>query len=259
MPGERRIALAGAENFRDLGGYRTADGRTVRWGRLFRSDHLARLTPPDVVRVGGLGLRLVCDLRTPGEQEGHGDLLPVPPPSVAALPVDFPPLDPNRVRRRLLAGDVPAGTFARLLTEANESYAGALAPQFADVLQRLATASAPLPALIHCNGGKDRTGFAAALVLLALGVPRATVLEDYLLTNAYTARTTRRRARLVFLASRFAVRPREMYALLEARAPYLEAGLAAMEARAGSIDAFLRDVLGLTDPLRDRLRDALLE
>ncbi len=95
-------------------------------------------------------------------------------------------------------------------------------------------------------------------MLLALGVPRATIVEDYLLTNHFTRWTTRRRIWLVFLASRLSVRPREMRALLEAREPYLDAAFAAMDERYGSTEAYLRDALGVTDALRERLRAALL-
>jgi protein-tyrosine phosphatase len=176
---------------------------------------------------------------------------------VRSLPVDFPPLEPGLVRRRLLGGDFAAGALAETLLAAYRAYVTDFAPAFAGVVQALAEPDA-VPALIHCNGGKDRTGFAAMVVLLTLGVPRATIVEDYLLTNRFTRWTTRRRTWLVFLASWLAVRPREMRALLEAREPYLDAAFAAMEARHGSIATYLRDALGVTDAVRERLRTALL-
>ena len=110
------------------------------------------------------------------------------------------------------------------------SYVIDFAPAFAGVLQALAEPG-HVPALIHCNGGKDRTGFAATIVLLRTRRPRATIVEDYLLTNHFTRWTTRRRIWLVFLASRLSIRPREMRALLEAREPYLDAAFAAMDER----------------------------
>jgi protein-tyrosine phosphatase len=200
----RHFPLAGADNFRDLGGYATSDGRTVAWGRLFRSGHLGELTDADVAAVERLGIRLICDLRAPAERVDLESRLPATaPPRVVSIPVDF-------------------------------------------------------PALIHCNGGKDRTGFASMLVLLALGVPRTTIVADYLLTNHLTRRTTIRRAWLVFLASRLAVRPSEMRALLEAREPYLDAAFDTMERQHGSTDAYLREALGVDDALRDKLRAAFL-
>jgi len=253
----RHIALAGADNFRDLGGYRAGSG-AVAWGRLYRSGHLGRLTSEDVARVARLGLRTVCDLRSPSERADQASRLPPPPPTVIELPVDVPALDPGRVRRQLLGGGFPAGAIAATVRDSYRAYVTDFAAPFAGVLRTVADRGR-LPALIHCNGGKDRTGFAAMLVLLALGVPRETIVEDYLLTNHCTRWSTRRRAWLVYLASRLKVRPGEMRGLLEARVPYLEAAFAAMVAGYGSVEAYLRDALGVTDELRTRLRAALLE
>ena len=253
----RHLPLAGADNFRDLGGYATSDGRTVAWGRLYRSGHLGRLTPADVAAIERLGIRLVCDLRAPSERAGLVSRLPAAT-HVVSLPVDFPALEPGLVRRRLLGHDFAAGALAETVLAAYRAYVTDFAHAFGGVLRALAEPGCQ-PALIHCNGGKDRTGFAVMLVLLTLGVPRSTIVEDYLLTNHLTRWTTFRRAWLVFLASRLFVRPSEMRALLEARAPYLDAAFAAMEARHGSSEAYLREALGVTDALRDRLRAAFLE
>lgn len=256
--GPRHHLLAGADNFRDLGGYTTSDGRTVAWGRLFRSGHLGALTPADVAAVARLGIRLVCDLRAESERSDTASRFPTSTDvKVLPLPVDVPALEPGLVRRRLLGRDFAAGALAETVLAAYRAYVVDFAPAFAGVVHALAEPG-HVPALIHCNGGKDRTGFAAAIVLLTLGVPRAIIVEDYLLTNQCTRRTTRRRVWLGFLASRLAVRPREMRALLEAREPYLDAAFAAMDERWGSPDAYLREALGVTDEVRERVRAALL-
>ncbi len=94
--GTRHFPLAGADNFRDLGGYVTSDGRTVGWGRVFRSGHLGHLTPADVAAVGRLGIRLVCDLRAPSEREDLASRFPGHPDvKVLPMPVDFPALEPG--------------------------------------------------------------------------------------------------------------------------------------------------------------------
>lgn len=255
----RHLALGGAENFRDLGGYATSDGRRVAWGRLFRSGHLGRLTTGDVAAVEKLGIRLICDLRATSERADMTSRLPtVDPPKVVSLPVDFPALEPGLIRRRLLGRHFAPGALAETVLAAYRAYATDFAESFGGVLKALAEPD-HVPALIHCNGGKDRTGFAASLILLTLGVPRTTIVEDYLLTNHLTRWTTRRRAWVVFLASRLSMRPSEMRALLEAREPYLEAAFGAMESQHGSVEDYLREKIGVTDELRDRLRGALLE
>jgi protein-tyrosine phosphatase len=254
----RRVALAGAENFRDCGGYPTSDGRNVARGRLYRSGHLGLLTDADVATIERLGIRLVCDLRAESEATDlPSRLQPTATRTVVRLPVDFPALEPGLVRRRLLGRDFAAGALAETVLAAYRAYAGEFAPAFAGMLQALAEPD-HVPALVHCNGGKDRTGFAVMIVLMTLGVPRAAILEDYLLTNQFTRWTTWRRSWLVFLASRLAVRPSEMRTLLEAREAYLDAALDAMEARHGSSEGFLREALGVTDALRHRLRAAFV-
>ncbi|MEO6029890.1 MAG: tyrosine-protein phosphatase [Candidatus Binatia bacterium] len=254
----RHVLLAGAENFRDLGGYATSDGRTVAWGRLFRSSHLGHLTAVDGASIDRLGIRLVCDLRAESERADAANRFPANDTTkVLSLPIDFPALEPGLVRRRLLGREFAAGAIAETVLAAYRAYVSDFGPLFTRLLAALAEPG-NLPALFHCNAGKDRTGFATMVVLLALGVPRTTIVEDYLLTNHLTRWTTARRAWLVFLASRLSVRPREMRALLEAREPYLDAAFAEIEARHGSVDAYLQDALGVTDTLRERLRTALL-
>lgn len=256
---QRRVTLEGARNFRDLGGYRTRDGRTLKWGRLFRSGALADLTERDLGTLARLDLALVCDLRAASERAANASRLPPQsPPAIAHVPIAFEPMDPELLRRRILGRRVETGEFAGRLRAAYRAYVTDFTPQFAEVVARVADA-APRPALVHCSEGKDRTGFAAALILLGLGVPLETVLEDYLLTNALTAAACRRTARLVFVASRFTIRPRETRALLEARPEYLEVALETIGERYGSVATYLREGLGIGNHVWQRLHAALLE
>jgi protein-tyrosine phosphatase len=163
---ERVVRLEGASNFRDLGGYRTVDHRWTRWGRIFRSDALHRLSTADQAVVHRLGLRVVYDLRT-AEERAYAP---------SALPPDL--------RRELLTigGAAARVTPLRLdavpddfLVRVYEGMAAADAPTFGLLLNGLAAADG-VPALFHCTAGKDRTGMAAALLLAALGVPEPTIL-----------------------------------------------------------------------------------
>jgi protein-tyrosine phosphatase len=129
---------------------------------------------------------------------------------------------------------------------------------WASMFQRLAQAES-LPTVVHCTAGKDRTGFASAIVLLALGVPEETIFEDYLSTNYYQQNFLRFVLRWVPLYSFFRTDPEDLLPLLEARREYLQTSLDEMVTRYGSIDAYLEQALGLDAELRVKLEHHLLE
>jgi protein-tyrosine phosphatase len=256
---ERRLPLAGADNFRDLGGYRTRDGRTVRWGRLYRSNELSDLSGEDVRYLSRLGLRLVCDLRSPRERSAQPSRAAgAPAPASVALPVSEEGVDPEHMRERIRTGGIAALSVEATMLDAYRSFPGEHAGAWSALFARLARAE-NLPTLVHCTAGKDRTGFAAALVLLSLGVPEATVFEDYLLTNVYRDDFRRRVERWVPLYSLFRTRPEDVLPLLEARPAYLRASLDAIEAGWGSVDGYLERALGVGPETRAALEANLLQ
>jgi protein-tyrosine phosphatase len=185
MVTERRVSLKGAVNFRDLGGYRSEDGRLIKWGQVFRSDNLSRLTDEDLTRVKSLNLRLVCDLRTENETKKSPDRLPDNEVGYLNLPVNHDSFDFQIGLKKMREGDDSWLTnefmiegYIRNVEEAPEVWGV--------VLKRLADPDSR-PLLFHCTGGKDRAGTCAALILLALGVPEETVIEDHQLSNIYIA------------------------------------------------------------------------
>lgn len=165
---ERFIALEGAFNLRDLGGYATADGHTLRWRRLFRADGPDRLTPADRRIVAGLGIRTVLDLRS--GDEAASSTWPV---DDDALFLHLPVIDalPNRAA-------LPPLHSAE---ELGRRYLFRLETGLASITRAVQTLAvrATMPALFHCSAGKDRTGILAAVVLSLLGVDEATIIEDY--------------------------------------------------------------------------------
>jgi protein-tyrosine phosphatase len=173
----RVLGLTGAANFRDLGGYATTDGRHVRWGEVYRSNALSALTPADEKRVEDLHIVAEVDLRTQQERaaepdrwlEKPGDIYESPRPSLAPIigPMMAKVTDAATARQWMQA------FYARIPDEYR--------PEYAALFHRLAGGEGPL--LIHCTAGKDRTGVAAAILLSALHVPRATVVKDYVLTG----------------------------------------------------------------------------
>jgi protein-tyrosine phosphatase len=249
----RLLGLEGAPNFRDLGGYETEDGRRVRYGQLFRSGVLADLSDGDVQRLEALGIATVVDLRSPEEvasrpnRTWHGAV-------TLEVPVTDVSMSPNAIAAKLEAGDTD-GLGAEMLLTGNRAFARELRAAFATLLE-VAMAAERRPMVFHCTAGKDRTGFGSALLLLALGVPRAAVVDDYLYSNDCLAE--RHRTWLTQASER--VRDLEpLRALMEVRREYLEAGLDAITDDHGTVDVYLRDALGVTDEQRARFRDELLE
>ena len=256
---KRHLALEGAPNFRDLGGYATRDGRTVKWGTLFRSDNLAHLTDADLEKVSGLGINLVCDFRSAPEKAEEPDRLPASdPPEVAELEIGVEGFVVNDLRERIRSGNTEGLDLRGMLIEGNRQFATTQAPVYAAMFERIAN-PANLPALVHCSAGKDRAGFASAAILSVLGVPRETVMEDFLLTNHYTAAATERRLFMIELmtftrADTDALRP-----LFGVEPAYLEAAFAEIDARYGDFDTYRREALGLDDAEVEAFRALALE
>ena len=253
---ERLIAMEGAHNLRDLGGFVTSDGRRVRWGRLYRSDNLAGLSDRDLELLGDLGIRLVCDFRNAEEIEGDPDRLPEGVVSInPAIIVDG--ATPSVIEEAIVSGNEAGLDFSRILLDANEMLVREASPQYRAFFRALEKPD-NLPMLFHCTAGKDRAGFAAALVLLALGVPMDRVMDDYLATGIYTADHIDGTVRLIRMVSLFRIEESEIRSLLGVRREFLQAAFDAIDEDYGSVDAYLREGLGVTDDARGELRTRLL-
>lgn len=242
---ERSIRLSGASNFRDLGGYRGRDGRTVRWRMLFRSDHLGALTADDEATVRALTIRRVFDFRGVQERAAFPD-------KALGMKAYSLPVEPTVFRhvQEMLQADVPVTPerMVVLMEDTYRAFARNDTAQFSGLFGHLL--EHPTPLVFHCTAGKDRTGFAAAMIMLALGVPRDQVMEDYLLTNrCYRAPATAGDARIPQAA---------LQVLWGVRAEFLAAALDAVEADCGDIDTYLESRLGVGAAERDRLAQAYL-
>jgi protein-tyrosine phosphatase len=255
----RHVVLDGAQNFRDLGGYATEDGHTVRWGLFYRSDNLAHLTDADLAKLHEMGIKLVCDFRSDEEKAEEPDRLPTEdPPAVAALPIFDESFSPKTFREKLTSGDLGDLDLRQALTDANRLFATRFAGQYATMLARI-TRPENLPAVMHCTAGKDRAGFGAAVTLRTLGVPEETVYEDFLLTNHYTARKIERTLLTIRLVSLFRVDPERVRPVLGVERGYLEAAFDEITKRYGSFDAYRRDALGLDEARTAAFRQLALE
>ena len=177
----RFIPFEGCVNFRDLGGYPTRDGRTVKWRKLYRSDALNELTPGDVDRaLGDLGLGTMLDLRNRDEasRDGTGVL-----PENGLDYHHFPLLEERSEPLPMDGADIAERLSATYQWIIHNS--GGLLAEAVNVISRSHGNSRNdrNAAVFHCSAGKDRTGIIAALVLGVLGVEHEIVMADYLLTN----------------------------------------------------------------------------
>lgn len=241
----RSLALSGASNFRDLGGYAGADGRAVRWRRLFRSDHLAGLTPQDERVLSGLGLARAVDFRGPAECAASAYVLPQV--RYHALPIE--PMVMLQVKQMAVEGrQITAPVAVGLMQDTYRAFVSDNARQFAGLFEQLLADNTPL--VFHCTAGKDRTGFAAALVLLALGVSRDVVMQDYLLTNGLY----RRPASLTYSA------PEDVLNVIwQVQEDFLQTALQAVDRDHGGVPQYLEQRLGVNAAARQRLAELYLQ
>ena len=259
----RHVALDGAVNVRDIGGYRTSYGVEVTRGRLFRGDALSQLSGPDTERLDRLGLRTVIDFRTPGEVLLSGaDRLPFGI-EFLSLPVGGGDLgslyeliasgDHQRQRREL--GE---GRAAELMVAINRGFvADARQREAFGAALRLACSAGRLPLLYHCSGGKDRAGWMTAIVLTALGVPRELVLRDYLLSNDLY-RTEYQKLRYDLVKTGIVADPELLRPIMEQSATYLGAAFEEAERRYSSFGRFVTHGLEISDAMLGELRRTLL-
>ena len=244
-PLDRSLNLAGASNFRDLGGYRVADGRVVRWRRLFRSDHLAALTASDTQVLESLGVTRALDFRGGSERAAAAYQLP----GVVQHPLPIEPTVVQGMQGILAAGEtLTAQRTVELMCLTYRNFVRHNAPRFAELFAQMLRSDAPL--VFHCTAGKDRTGYAAALILLALGVPRSAVMHDYLLTNDYYRMPTARDPR---------VTQEVLDVLWRVQSEFLDAALQTVDEDFGGLDAYLAKQLGVGAAAREQLRRVYLQ
>jgi protein-tyrosine phosphatase len=258
---ERRVVLEGVPNFRDLGGYETEDGRRVKWGQVFRSGALHDLTEADLAVVDTIGIKLVCDLRSDSEVEEEPD------PDVATalrIAVNDDAVNVQAITDAILAGDL-GQLSPTLLLDGMPKIATDFTDGWRTLIDRLSDES-NRPTNMHCTAGKDRAGWASAMVLRTLGVPEETVMEDYLLSNTYLAASNEKTiAQVRTIVAGVQQVPEDdvdmtnLVALLDVRTEYLQAAFDAVDAEFGSFDGYLSDGLGLTDAELGAFRDSMLE
>jgi protein-tyrosine phosphatase len=263
---ERHVPLEGQTNFRDLGGYETDDGRTVKWGQVYRSGRLSKLTDHDLVHLESLGIRTVVNLLTEDDIEVYGrNRLPIGARE-ASMPIDS---DTATELANLTNDALKSGDFSMIPGELNSDIHRILIhdgqQQYAALLREIANL-ANRPLVFHCSHGVHRTGTGAAILRSPLGVPWETVREDYLLSNTYRHDEVRRR--LVQLrqlaAEKQGIVPEEvdmgnMEAFLIQDGSYIDASYDEIIKVNGSRSEYISEGLGLTESVLIPLQESLLD
>src|ERR1700724_1756204 len=241
----RHLNLAGAMYFCVLGGYPGRDGRPVRWGQIFRSNHLGHLTEADIEVLRPLGLKSALDFR--GTDERVAAICGLAEIAVHSLPIE--PTVVATLRARLADGAaLSAADALDVMRQSYRNYVRYNTTSFRALFAHLLEERAPL--VIHCTAGKDRTGFACALILHVLGVPDDLIAEDYLLTSRFYRRDPS-------ASSDLPEDVRQVLASVEAS--FLAAAFDAISADHGGLENYLSDALGLGRQERATLEARYLE
>jgi protein-tyrosine phosphatase len=255
----RLLNFEGIANFRDLGGYHTEDGKQVKWGVLYRTGTLANSSNADLKGLEALKLKALIDFRSSIEKEQEPNRLPETPQFDI---VEIPTLDEGNeamvgeIMERIDSGDFHDFDPDQTMLNANRQFASTFTPQFSQFMHTVVKANGK-PVVWHCSAGKDRTGFAAAILLRILGVPQEVVIRDYMESrqNALEARKLQLWLLRLFKGQEAADKLSILMGVEEA---WLEAAFDEIDHTWGSFDSYVRDGLGVTDTDIALLRSKLL-
>lgn len=247
---KRHVALQGAANFRDLGGYTTTDGHHVKWGEIYRSADISKLTDDDLAVLKGRHITFDVDLR------GHQESAKAPDK-----------LNPGTDYVLCPAGSDGLNDWMKSISHIKGSAGDSLMIAFYDKTDSLALRYKPffdkllgLPSgqslVFHCTAGKDRTGIGAALLLYSLGVPYETIVQDYVATNYYRAAENKKSTAGM---QSMHIDKDVAASMMSAKKEYLDATFTAIKNQYGSIDNYLKTQIGLDDEKIALLKKKFLE
>lgn len=254
---KQHIDLEGTPNFRDLGGRPNKNGALIKRGKLFRSGFLTDLSPVDWKHLRDLNLAKICDFRRDDEVER----MPTHPPAESAI-VRLPVGDGSHhtmIKESLDKKQLTADKVGEFMVHVNQNFVFEHADTYAEFFQQVLTLDNDESLLFHCTAGKDRTGFAAALLLMAMDYDRSDIFSDYMLTKHFFRPEIEMERLLSVLPSdrTFEYPPEIMMPILEVRSEYLQAALTLIDNGPGE-ESYLRDYIKLSDKDRQHLREKFL-
>lgn len=246
---EHFVPFKGAVNFRDLGSYDVGAGRQTRLRCLYRSDSLSDLTEGDLRRLASLQLHALIDFRLPHERQTHPNRLP-PEADIRTVEIGFWPDGVAERQRAIRASAIDAAGVERATIDFYRRFPLDHNSEYRLLLEAIEEA-AGRPVLFHCVSGKDRTGYGAAVILMALGASETVILDEYMLSNTY-------RRDIGHLLPR-GLSAAVVEEFTSVNPLYLQAAFDAIKTAYGSVDAYLEQGLGFDDKRRGILRDLLTE
>ncbi|MDR7059303.1 MULTISPECIES: tyrosine-protein phosphatase [unclassified Sphingopyxis] len=250
----REIALTGGDNFRDIGGYRTKDGHSIAWGKLYRSASVGRYTADDQALVRKLGVGSIIDLRSTRERQT--DKTPWMRDSGLGYWARDYDLSGGNLGALFAKGTtLDAGTMRGVMIQGYRGFPKEQAASYRMLFDRLLTSDKAV--IVNCTAGKDRTGVGVALVLSALGVPYDTIMEDYLLSNSALDMEALR-ADAGMNAAMSALPADVAKPLLGVERAYLDAAFDQIRKDYGDVDTYLARELGVDSKALQRLRKQML-
>ena len=255
----RKLPFTGAHNFRDLGGYKTEDGRALKWGKIYRSDDLHLLTDEDLKYLSRLNIKSVVDFRSDEERESEPDRLN-PDMTQVLLPIKFQPEELDDETLKNLMKNLTFGTLdsSNLLRDFNIVIVKDFATEYKKFFRHVIENNAE-PIVFHCTAGKDRAGFASAMILTVLGVPREKVIEDYLLTNTYVKDHVDSEMLEIELKTFFRADTDNLRKINLVEERYIQAAFDTIDSEWGGMDNYISGALGLSEEDILKLKDFYLE
>ena len=232
---KRVVKVSGAINFRDAGGYKTKDGHQVKWGKVYRSAALNKLTDSDLDTLVNRHINTVIDFRSTSEMTQAKDHLP------ANVDYELCPQGSENLAQWMKI--IPTLTSADSLMASFYGNIDSIEARNKVFFAKLILVPDTSAILFHCTAGKDRTGMAAALFLYALNVPMETIMDDYLASNIYRKNENEKMANsmVAFLH----IKKQLADELAGVKPAYLEATFSAINKKYGSVDNFLAKAMGI--------------
>ena len=250
----RLLPMDGAFNTRELGGYKTTDGKSVKWGMLFRSDKLSDISENDQLYLQSLGIKRIVDFRSKGEKTEDPNIIP------EGINYIETPINVDGAMRSKIEAVLKGETNKEVksfLVDANKEFVTNYTSVYEDFLRGLIDEDGPT--LFHCTAGKDRAGFAAAITLIALGVSKEDVIEDYMKTNIFTKDKIDEMIDKIKLMSLYQADAEILRPLIGVERIYIETAFKTAEEKYGSLENFIREGLNISDEEIQILRNKFVE